>query len=53
MTLRNHSTRTVTFERGDKVSQLVVLPFVACDVEQVASIDGGERGDGGFGSTGR
>ena len=53
VTLRNHSTRTVTFERGDKVSQLVVLPFVACDVEQVASIDGGERGDGGFGSTGR
>ena len=51
--LYNHGDRTVTFRRGDKITQLVVLPCMYVDVEQVDEISGGERGDAGFGSTGK
>lgn len=51
--LYNHSDEAYTFEPGDKVTQLVVFPVVYVPLELVDSIDGGERGDDGFGSTGR
>ena len=51
--LYNHGDQTVTFERGDKITQLVVLPFLAGEFEQVDGLDDTERGAGGFGSTGR
>ena len=50
--LYNHGDQTVTFERGDKVTQLVVIPVRYVPVEVVDTIDGGERGAAGFGSTG-
>ena len=38
---------------GDRIAQLVISPVVMCDVEEVAELpDGGDRGQGGFGSTG-
>ena len=51
--LYNHSDEAYTFKPGDKVTQLVVFPVVYVPLEVVDSIDGGERGDDGFGSTGR
>lgn len=51
--LYNHSDEDYTFEPGDKVTQLVVIPVAYEPLEIVDSIDGGERGDGGFGSTGK
>lgn len=51
--LYNHSNDDYVFEPGDKITQLVVFPVVYERVELVDSINGGERGDGGFGSTGR
>lgn len=51
--LYNHSDEAYTFEPGDKVTQLVVFPVVYVPLEVVDSIDGGERGSDGFGSTGR
>lgn len=51
--LYNHSDEAYTFEPGDKVTQLVVIPARYDPLEIVDSIDGGERGDGGFGSTGK
>lgn len=41
------------FERGNKLIQLVVMPVHYPDIVQVDEIDGGERGDAGYGSTGR
>lgn len=38
---------------GDKISQIVILPIATPDLEKVDSLDDTERGDGGFGSTGR
>ena len=51
--LYNHGTEAKQFTRGDKITQLVVLPVLYPRVEQTEDIKGGDRGDGGFGSTGR
>ena len=41
------------FLRGDKIIQLVVLPIITPELEQVSSLEETERGNSGFGSTGR
>lgn len=51
--LYNHGTEAKQFSRGDKITQLVVLPVLYVRVEQTDALDGGDRGDNGFGSTGR
>lgn len=38
--------------KGDRIAQLVVVPYVRCEIEQVNDLDATERGEGGFGSTG-
>ena len=47
----NHPTKT--FKRGDKVSQLVILPIPSCELHEVESLENTDRGDNGFGSSGR
>lgn len=51
--LYNLGDEPYQFERGDKIIQLVVMPVHYPDVVQVDEISGGERGDAGYGSTGR
>lgn len=52
--LRNHGSNDYQVKRGDKISQLVVLPVVYCPIEQTDELDmDTDRGEGGFGSTGR
>lgn len=51
--LYNHSGRWYRVEKGDKISQLVILPILTPDLEVVDELDETERGNGGFGSTGR
>lgn len=51
--LYNKSPEDYQIHIGDKISQLVVIPVLYEPVEIVDSIEGGERGDNGFGSTGR
>lgn len=51
--LYNHGTEAKQFKAGDKITQLVVLPVLYVQVEQVEEIQGGPRGDNGYGSTGR
>ena len=51
--LYNHSDTAYQVKRGDKISQLVILPVLRPTPVQVDKIEGGERGDNGFGSTGR
>lgn len=38
---------------GDKIAQLVILPCLLPELEIVDSLEETDRGDGGFGSTGR
>ena len=52
--LYNHGTTSYKVERGDKITQLVILPVDLSDVTVVDEIaQNDNRGDGGFGSTGR
>ncbi len=49
----NHSGKDYIVQKGDKVTQLVIVPCVLLPLEQVDSLEETDRGDGGFGSTGR
>lgn len=51
--LYNYGGEDHEFEAGDKVTQLVVMPVVCEPLEQVSAFRSSERGDAGFGSTGR
>ena len=37
---------------GDKICQLIVMPFPKVEIEEVAELSNTERGAGGFGSSG-
>jgi dUTP pyrophosphatase len=51
--LFNNSGRDYLVKNGDKISQLVVLPILKPSLEVVDALEHTERGDNGFGSTGR
>lgn len=48
----NHTDKAYTFEKGDKVTQLVIYPIATPTPIQVESLELTERGANGFGSTG-
>lgn len=50
--LYNHGVDDVFIKKGQKISQLVLLPIITPELELVDSLEDTERGDGGFGSTG-
>ena len=49
----NHTRKDYRFNAGDKIAQLVIVPCVLLPMEVVDSFEETDRGDGGFGSTGR
>lgn len=51
--LYNHSDTDYMVLRGDKISQLVILECLFPDMEIVEELSDTDRGDNGFGSTGR
>lgn len=52
--LYNHGYKDVSFEAGDKITQLVIMPiFIPDNLEVVDSLAKTDRGANGFGSTGR
>lgn len=51
--LYNNSDRDYVVYAGDKISQLIIVPVLYETVEVVRELSGGDRGDAGFGSTGR
>lgn len=51
--LYNNSDEIYFVDEGDKISQLVILPILTPDLEVVDELEDTERGDNGFGSTGR
>lgn len=51
--LYNHGESEYCVKRGDKISQLVIVPYLAEEIELVDRLDETERGDRGFGSTGK
>lgn len=51
--LYNHGHHPKHFRKGDKITQLVLLPVIYAGFRQVDEVEAGERGDNGIGSTGR
>jgi dUTP pyrophosphatase len=51
--LVNLSDQPYVVEKGDKVSQLVIVPVSIVELEEVAELSKSARGEGGFGSTGK
>ena len=51
--LYNLSGKCYRIRKGDKVAQLVIIPYAAPELELVDDLEETERGDAGFGSTGR
>lgn len=49
--LYNHGKNPIVIEKGDKISQLVILPIITPEIELVDELAKTERGDNGFGST--
>lgn len=51
--LFNHSKRDYIVEKGQKITQLVIMPIITPTLELVDSLEETDRGENGFGSTGR
>ncbi len=51
--LFNHSWSFIHINKGQKITQLVIMPIITPDLEFVDALDKTERAGGGFGSTGK
>ena len=49
----NRGSAVFTIEPGDRVAQMIVVPVARAQFEVVAEFSASDRGDGGFGSSGR
>ena len=50
--LYNHSQVPATVEKGERIAQIVIAPFLKADFTVVEELSDTKRGAGGFGSTG-
>lgn len=53
VTLVNTSSKNYQVFKGDKIAQMILIPYHHAEFVQVEKLDETERGDNGFGSTGR
>jgi dUTP pyrophosphatase len=51
--LYNNSGYDYKVNAGDKITQLVIMPIITPELEEVETLEETERGSGGFGSTGK
>ena len=51
--LHNHGSVPQTVEPGDRVAQFLIMPVIQANFCEVDELDETDRGEGGFGSTGR
>lgn len=49
----NHGQNPYTIEKGDKIAQLVIKPTLTVEIMEVDDLSDTERGDTGYGSSGR
>lgn len=50
--LHNDSEESRCVKDGERIAQLVVIPYLSVEFDEVDELDETERGAGGFGSTG-
>lgn len=51
--LFNHSNEPFKVSPGDRIAQLICEKIIYPELQEVNSLDNTDRGDGGFGSTGK
>lgn len=51
--LYNNSDNDYVVKKGDKITQLVILPIISLDLNIVSKLEESSRGNNGFGSSGR
>lgn len=49
----NVSCKDYTIKRGERIAQLIVMPIIKTNVIEVDDLGETERGENGFGSTGK
>ena len=49
--LRVRETK-LSIKKGDRIAQLLIIPYYDNDIQQVQQLNQTDRGEGGFGSTG-
>lgn len=50
--LHNDTDKCETIRDGDRIAQMVIMPYLGVKLNEVEELDNTERGTGGFGSTG-
>ena len=51
--LHNHGSAAQTVEKGERVAQMVIMPFLAAEYFETEELSDTARGAGGFGSSGQ
>lgn len=51
--LHNHSASCQKIQHGERIAQIVFVPFLNVDFDEVEELSLTERNEGGFGSTGK
>ena len=51
--VHNDTDEVQIIEAGDRIAQLILMPYVPMDMKQVNELSETDRGAGGFGSTGK
>ncbi len=51
--LHNDTDQPRSISNGDRIAQLVILPYLSAEFEEAETLDKTDRGTGGFGSTGK
>ena len=51
--LHNDTNEMQTIEPGERIAQMILLPYIKMEFTEVEELDVTQRGVGGFGSTGR
>ena len=50
--LHNDTDFTQEVSEGERIAQIVIMPYLAVEFTEVEALSGTDRGEGGFGSTG-
>lgn len=50
--LHNDTDFTQEVSEGERIAQIVIMPYLAVEFTEVEALSGTNRGEGGFGSTG-
>ena len=50
--IRKDSTAPMLYKVGDKIGQIIIMPYPEVSFIEVDELSSSERGEGGFGSTG-